>query len=76
MSPSQDSDPGEPVPPGRQPYDVFNGARIGALAGGLLGVLAVAVIGAGGLVAVILLAMAGSVIGYAWERNDAGDGDR
>ena len=57
-----------PLPPGRQPYDPLNGARIGALAGGILGALGVALTGMGNAWLVIVGASAGAGIGYWTER--------
>lgn len=54
------------LPPGRQPYDVLNGLRVGAFAGLALGAIATALT----RVAWFLLigVVAGAVVGYLWER--------
>ena len=70
MTSSPQQDPERLLRPGQQPYDALNGIRIGAIAGALVGIIALALIGMGGPVAVILLSVAGGVIGYAWERGD------
>ncbi len=53
---------------GQQPYDPLNGFRIGAIAGGILGVLATAAVGLGAAWLVLILAAAGGAIGYWTER--------
>jgi hypothetical protein len=56
------------LPPGRQPYDMLNGFRIGALAGGLMGALGAAVTNTRVVWVVLVGAAAGAVIGYWTER--------
>lgn len=55
-------------PPGRQPYDVWNGARIGAIVGGLLGALSAILVGAAAVWIIVGGAMVGAFAGYWWER--------
>lgn len=56
------------LPRGRQVYDTFNGARVGAIVGALLGAI-VAAVTTPALAWVILVGAAlGGVIGYLWER--------
>ena len=55
-------------PPGTQPYDVLNGARIGAVAGGVLGIVAAFFLGAAFVWLIIVGAVVGGGIGYLWER--------
>ena len=50
------------LPPGRQPYDSLNGARIGALAGGVAGMAAAAIAGQWWLV--IAGVIAGGAVGH------------
>ncbi|MEN8042133.1 MAG: hypothetical protein ABFR95_11580 [Actinomycetota bacterium] len=56
-------------PAGVQPYDSFNGLRIGALAGGVIGILP-AFVFPGGFVWLVIGAAVGAAAGYLWERND------
>lgn len=58
----------ETLPAGRPPWDTWNGARVGALAGGLAGVLVVALIGSGAYWLALIPAAIGAVIGYRRER--------
>jgi hypothetical protein len=57
------------LPAGRQPYDGLNGLRIGALAGGLLGVVAAAVTGVGGIWLVAGTAVVAGAAGYGYEKH-------
>lgn len=57
------------LPPGVQPYDKLNGVRVGALAGGVVGILpAVLLWPAFGWV--IGGAAVGGVVGYFWQRRE------
>ena len=55
-------------PPGTQPYDTLNGLRIGALAGGLIGMIPTAIFGAAHAWLILLGVAVGGAIGYAYER--------
>lgn len=52
------------LPPGRTPWDPWNGARVGALAGGLLGVGATVLIGLSNYLLVPVVAAIGALVGY------------
>ncbi len=54
------------LPPGRQPYDILNGLRVGAFAGLALGAITSAVT----RIPWFLLngVIVGAVVGYVWER--------
>lgn len=56
------------LPPGRQPYDVLNGLRIGALVGGILGALVMVVTSFDSLWVLLVGAVIGGAIGYLYER--------
>ena len=56
------------LPSGRPPWDAWNGLRIGALAGGILGILIAVVMGATNFWIVIPAALGGGAIGYWSER--------
>lgn len=58
--------------PGRNPWDPINGFRVGALAGGIIGVLPVALLGGGYFWAVIAGAALGGVAGFWIEKRNAG----
>lgn len=62
--------PRREIPPGRQPYDVYNGMRVGGLSGLLIG---------GGLSIVtgwfwliLVGGLGGAIAGYLWERREFG----
>ena len=54
------------LPPGRQPYDVLNGLRVGAFAGLALGAVAAAVTRIPWLL--LIGVVVGAIAGYLWER--------
>jgi len=56
------------LPAGRQPYDFMNGLRIGALAGGILGIAATALLSFSTIWLTIIGAIIGAVAGYQWEK--------
>lgn len=56
------------LPPGRQPYDVLNGFRIGALVGGILGAIVMVVTSFDSLWVLLVGAVVGGAIGYVYER--------
>ena len=56
------------LPPGRQPYDLLNGLRIGSLAGGIVGIVIGAMTGAWWLLLVGVVG--GGAAGFAFERRD------
>ena len=56
------------LPPGRQPYDVLNGLRIGALAGGIVGAIVLVVTSLESLWVLLVGAAIGAVVGYVYER--------
>jgi hypothetical protein len=60
------------LPPGHQPYDLLNGLRIGAVAGGLLGVGIAAITGFGGIGTVAVAAAPGGGAGYVCQKRDRG----
>ncbi len=55
-------------PAGRQPYDPLNGLRIGALAGGILGIAATALLSFSNIWLTLVGAVIGAVVGYWWEK--------
>ena len=55
-------------PPGHQPYDPLNGLRIGALAGGVLAVIPIALLGFGFAWLMVVGAAIGGAAGYLRER--------
>jgi uncharacterized protein YcfJ len=63
------------LPRGRQPYDPLNGMRVGAVAGGLLGVIVTALTSIGFVWLVALGAVAGGVLGYRYEKRRLEGGD-
>jgi hypothetical protein len=56
------------LPPGRQPYDVLNGLRIGALVGGILGAIVMVLTSLDSLWVLLIGAAIGGVAGYLYER--------
>ncbi|MCB2224842.1 MAG: hypothetical protein KQH83_11800 [Actinobacteria bacterium] len=58
----------ERFPRGRHVYDASNGARVGALAGALLGVVPALFLGPAWALLVVAGGAAGAVAGYRWER--------
>ncbi len=56
------------LPPGRQPYDVLNGLRIGALVGGIIGAIVLALTSLDSLWVLLVGAVIGGAIGYLYER--------
>ena len=56
------------LPPGRQPYDVLNGLRIGALSGGIVGAIVMALTSLDTLWVLLVGAAIGGAIGYLYER--------
>jgi hypothetical protein len=65
-----DSDTEPRLPPGHQPYDPLNGVRIGAIAGGLVGVFVAALTGFGGIGTVAAAALVGGGAGYAYQKRE------
>ncbi len=57
-----------PLPPGRQPYDPLVGFRAGAIAGGILGAILVAVSSLANFWVVLVGAAIGGGIGYWTEK--------
>lgn len=57
-------------PAGHQPYDPLNGIRIGAIAGGLLGMGLAAITSIGGIGTVAVAAVMGGAAGYAYHRRE------
>lgn len=58
--------------PGHQPYDVWNGARIGAIVGGIAGATSAIVIGTAAVWVMLAGAAVGAFTGYRWERRRGG----
>lgn len=56
------------LPPGRQPYDALNGLRIGALAGGVLGVIATVLFSLANIGPTLAGAVIGGAAGYFSEK--------
>jgi hypothetical protein len=56
------------LPPGRQPYDVLNGLRIGALIGGILGAIVMVLTSLDSLWVLLIGAVIGGLVGYLYER--------
>ena len=56
------------LPAGRQPYDPLVGLRVGAIAGGILGVILLAISSLASFWFVVIGAVAGGAIGYWTER--------
>lgn len=63
--------------PGRQPYDALSGMRVGAAAGGLIGVVGLVLLGVSSFWWVVAAAVIGGAVGYAYESRRARreDGD-
>lgn len=55
-------------PAGRQPYDTMKGAQVGALTGGVLAMIPLALNVPGGFLLVVGGALLGGGIGFLWER--------
>jgi hypothetical protein len=55
-------------PAGRQPYDPLNGLRVGALAGGVVGVLPAAILGPRAAWTMLIGAVIGGAVGFWWEK--------
>jgi len=64
----------ETYPAGHQPYDALSGLRVGAVAGGIIGVIPVALGAPGGVWLVLIGGFIGGVVGYQWERRLMRDG--
>ncbi|MCP3974003.1 MAG: hypothetical protein GY720_05865 [bacterium] len=56
------------LPAGRQPYDGFNGLRIGALTGGILGIVATSLLSFSSIWLTVVGAVVGALAGYRWEK--------
>lgn len=56
-------------PAGVQPYDWLNGIRIGAVTGGVLGVVP-AIMSSGAFAWLVGGAIVGGIVGYVWESRD------
>ena len=56
-------------PRGRPPWDTWNGLRVGALAGGILGIVLTVWIGASNYWLALPTALIGAAIGYWLESN-------
>jgi hypothetical protein len=61
---------GKHLAPGVQPYDGLNGVRIGALVGGILGVVPIIWWPTLGFGSMIAGAAVGGTLGYRWQRRD------
>ena len=57
------------LPPGRPPWDAWNGLRVGFFAGGVIGALGLWVAGAESFWLAFVAAAVGGVLGYRSERN-------
>jgi uncharacterized protein YcfJ len=57
------------LPAGVQPYDRLVGARVGAITGGVVGIVP-ALLFSPGFAWVIVGAVLGAVAGYEWQRRD------
>ena len=64
------------LPPGRQPYDPLVGFRVGAIAGGILGVILVAISSLASFWVVLVAAAIGGAIGYWTEKFKLSGEDR
>lgn len=62
--------------PGVQPYDPLNGMRIGGLAGGVVGAIATAILGAAFGWLILAGAFVGGAAGYAWAKRSMDDGNK
>ncbi len=58
-------------PPGHQPYDKLVGMRVGGLAGGVVGIALVVVLGGSFAWLILVVAVAGAAAGYLWQAADA-----
>lgn len=56
------------MPSGRQPYDPLVGLRVGALAGGIVGVLVTALMSFSNVWLTLIGAVAGGAVGYLTEK--------
>ena len=56
-------------PPGVQPYDGLNAVRIGALVGGVVGIIVSALVG-GAFVVLLAGVGLGAVVGWGWHRRE------
>lgn len=56
------------LPPGRQPYDPLIGFRVGAIAGGILGAILVAISSLASFWVVVVAAAIGGAVGYWTEK--------
>lgn len=56
------------LPAGRPPWDPWNGARVGALAGGVVGIAAVALAGSSLYWVGLATAAVGALAGYLYEK--------
>ncbi len=56
-------------PPGVQPYDALNAVRIGALVGGVVGIVVSALLG-GAFIVLIAGAALGALGGWGWHRRE------
>ena len=56
------------LPAGHPPWDVWNGARVGAIAGGVVGIAAVALTGSSLYWVGLATAAGGAVAGYLYEK--------
>lgn len=59
-------EPARRLPPGTQPYDRLNGVRIGALTGGVIGLIP-AVVWWPAFWCLLAGAVVGGVVGYRWQ---------
>jgi len=57
------------LPPGRQPYDPLVGFRVGAIAGGILGVVVVAISSLASFWVVVVAAAIGGAVGFWTEKS-------
>lgn len=55
-------------PAGRPPHDPINGLRIGAFAGGIMGILGSWLVASPNIVALLVGAVAGGAVGYVMEK--------
>ena len=61
------SDEDSSLPPGRPPWDTWNGLRIGALVGGIIAILAIWMAGSNSFWLALVGAVIGGVLGYLSE---------
>ncbi len=57
-------------PPGHQPYDKLVGMRIGAIVGGIVGIVLLAVLDGSFPWLILPFTVAGGVAGYLWQAAD------